>query len=66
MSTHCVDDFTQIKLENGKVVDINTLIPLYKEELEFKRVNGVNALPECFDKFRVPKILEIGRKNVCK
>ena len=60
------DDFTQIELENGKAVDIYTLIPLYKEELEFKKKNGASALLERFDKFGIEEILEIGRKNVCK
>lgn len=60
------DDFTQIQLENEKVVDIYTLIPLYKEELEFKKKNGAYALLEHFDKFGIEEIVEIGRKNVCK
>ncbi|WP_196887283.1 suppressor of fused domain protein [Aureivirga sp. CE67] len=60
------DDFTQIELENGKVVDIYTLIPLYKEELEFKKEYGATALLERFDKFEIEEIVEIGRKNVCK
>ena len=60
------DDFTQIELENGNVVDIYTLIPLYKEELEFKKENGASALLERFDKFGIEEIVEIGRKNVCK
>ncbi|GAA4961328.1 suppressor of fused domain protein [Algibacter aquimarinus] len=60
------DDFTQIEIENDKVVDIYTLIPLYKEELEFKKKNGASALLERFDEFGIEEILEIGRKNVCK
>lgn len=60
------DDFTQIELENEKVVDIYTLIPLYKEELEFKKKNGARALLERFDNFGIEEIVKIGRKNVCK
>lgn len=60
------DDFTQIQLENEKVVDIYILIPLYKEELEFKKKNGIDALLERFDKFGIEEIVDIGRKNVCK
>jgi len=30
-------DFMQVELENDKTIDIYTLIPLYKEELEFKK-----------------------------
>jgi len=60
------DDFTQIELENQKVVDIYTLIPLYREELEFKKENGASALLERFDEFGIEEIVKIGRKNVCK
>lgn len=60
------EDFTQIELENEKAVDIYTLIPLYKEELEFKKKNGADALLERFDQFGIEEIVDIGRKNVCK
>ena len=60
------DDFTQIELENEKAIDIYTLIPLYKEELEFKKKNGASALLERFDEFGIEEIVKIGRKNVCK
>jgi hypothetical protein len=59
-------DFTQIELENNKVIDIYTLIPLYKEELEFKKRNGANDLLEQFDKYGIEEIVKVGRKNVCK
>ena len=59
-------DFTQIELKNDKVIDIYTLIPLYKEELEFKKKNSASDLLERFDKFGIDEIVKIGRKNVCK
>lgn len=60
------DDFTQIALEDGNAIDIYTLIPLYKEELEFKKKNSAGDLLELFDKFGVEEIVKIGRRNVCK
>jgi hypothetical protein len=59
------EEFTQIELENRKVIDIYTLIPLYNEELEFKKKNGANALLERFDNFGIEEIVKVGRKNVC-
>ncbi len=59
-------DFTQIELENNEIIDIYTLIPLYKEELEFKKQNSAYDLLERFDKFEIEEILNVGRKNVCK
>lgn len=59
------DDFTQINMQNNKVVDIYTLIPLYKEELEFKKENDANKLLEKFDQFGIEEIIKVSRKNVC-
>lgn len=59
-------EFTQIELENDKVVDIYTLMPLYKEELEFKKEKGTYELLKKFDEFGIEEIIKIGRKNICK
>ena len=59
-------DFTQIELENDEIIDIYTLIPLYKEELEFKKQNSAYDLLGRFDKYEIEEILNVGRKNVCK
>jgi len=59
------DDFTQIKMENNQVIDIYTLVPLYKEELEFKKENDAKKLIEKFDQFGIEEIIKVGRKNVC-
>jgi hypothetical protein len=59
------NDFTQIALENKQAITIYSLIPLYREELEFKKENGASALLERFDQFRVGEIVKIGRPNVC-
>lgn len=60
------EEFTQIKMDNEKVIDIYTLIPLYKEELEFKKKNSSTDLLELFDKFGIEEIVKVGRRNVCK
>lgn len=59
------DDFTQIELDNDEFVTIFTLIPLYKEELKFKKQNGATALLERFDQFGVEEIVKVGRPNIC-
>lgn len=59
-------DFMEIELENDKVIDIYTLIPLYKEELEFKKQNNAYDLLKKFDKFGIEEVVKIGRKNVCE
>jgi len=59
------DDFTHIELDSDEVVTIFTLIPLYKEELEFKKQNGATALLERFDQFGIEEIVKVGRPNIC-
>ncbi|WP_293312296.1 suppressor of fused domain protein [Pedobacter sp. UBA5917] len=59
------EDFTKIKLDHETAIDIFTLIPLYREELEFKKKNGANDLLERFEKFGIEEIVKVGRKNVC-
>lgn len=59
------EEFTEIHLNNNKVIDIYSLIPLYKEELEFKKQYGVNELLEKFDEYNIEEVLKIGRVNVC-
>lgn len=59
------DDFTQIELDNDEFVTIFTLIPLYKEELEFKKQIGATALLERFEQFGVEEIVKVGRPNIC-
>jgi len=65
-SMELTEDFTTVELENNKQIDIFTLIPLYKEELEFKKKNGASELLKKFDKFDIGEIVKIGRKNVCE
>lgn len=60
------DDFTQIELENEKAIEIYTLIPLYKEELEYKKKTSASDLLERLDKYGIEEIVKIGRENVCK
>lgn len=59
------EDFTKIKPDDETVINIYTLIPLYKEELEFKKKNGANDLLERFEEFGIEEIVKVGRKNVC-
>ena len=51
-------------MSSGKVVNFYEIIPLYPEELAFKRENGAEALFEKFDEMGISyKVLDINRKN---
>lgn len=59
------EEFIQIKREDDDMIEIFTLIPLYKEEIEFKMEHGTSALLEKFDEFQIEEVVRLGRKNVC-
>lgn len=65
-STELKENFTTLLTADGKQIQIYTLIPLYKEELAYKRKYGVRKLLERFDKFGIKEIVKIGRRNVCR
>lgn len=51
------------KLPNGDTVNFFEVIPLYREEIDFKVDNDAHALLE---KMNVSHIVDISRENVCK
>ena len=51
-------------MSSGKVVNFYEIVPLYPEELAFKRENGADALFEKFDEMGIRyKVLDINRNN---
>jgi hypothetical protein len=49
-----------------KKVRLYSMIPLYKEEMNFKIKNGVESLVNKFVKFGVSDMIDVDRKNTCK
>jgi len=47
------------------LVHIYALLPIYKEEMEFKLKRGGEKLYERFDQEGINELLDINRKNVC-
>ncbi len=57
------EKFTQIK-KNGKIINIYSLFPLYKNELEYKIGNGYNAFLDLLIKANSKEVLDNKRKNI--
>ncbi len=54
-------------MSSGKVVNFYEIIPLYPEELAFKKENGADALFEKFEEKGIPyKVLDINRDSAFK
>lgn len=61
------EEFSVIKTKDGNQVNIYTLIPLYKEEAEFKLNNGMDALlDKLFETNEFSLVVNLNRKNAVK
>jgi len=58
-------EFQEIKYDND-VIELYLLFPLYYDELEYKKQNGVNKLLDLFTNENINDIINVKRKNVCK
>jgi hypothetical protein len=59
------EEFFELRINDQKLVRFFCLIPLYKEEMNYKLNNGVDALIDKFAQFGVADIVEINRQNTC-
>jgi predicted Zn finger-like uncharacterized protein len=59
------DDFVELTMPDGRVVHFLALVPLYREEMEFKLKHGTEALLERFEAAEVCELLDVHRPNVC-
>ena len=58
-------DFLTIKTKE-KVIHVYSMIPLYKEEMDYKLKKGVNKLLSKFNKYGIKEIIDTTRVNACK
>jgi hypothetical protein len=57
------EDFSVISTDYG-MVHLFGVIPVYKEEMEFKRKQGPEILNDLLEKYRVSELLNPKRVNV--
>lgn len=56
-------DFTEIN-KNGRKINIYNVLPLYKNEMEFKIENGYSKLLDLLIKANGKEVLDVNRKNL--
>lgn len=59
-------EFPVLEISPEKTVHFYALVPLYREEMDFKLKRGTEPLCDLFDKAGVNELVDITRKNVCK
>ena len=58
-------EFYELKIDENKTIRFYCLYPIYKEEMDYKLVKGIDALMDKFDKYKISNIIDINRKNTC-
>lgn len=60
------EGFHWLEIDERKTINFFALVPLYREEMEFKLKHGADALLDRFDKHGVSEMIHPARPNVCK
>ena len=60
------EGFSRLKVSDQKELYFLSLLPIYKEEMDFKLDKGLDPLIDKLDKANVTELLDILRPNVCK
>lgn len=60
------ESFQTLKLSKKKTIHFLSVVPLYREEMDFKLKKGLDPLIDRLDSAGVTELLDIQRKNVCK
>jgi hypothetical protein len=60
------EEFTQLEAGPGKIIHFHAVIPIYREEMDFKLASGSDALEERLHANNITELLSLNRTNVCK
>ena len=60
------EGFKKLRVRDDKTIHFLSLIPLYKEEMNYKLDKGIEKLYEKFDKYGVNELLDVTRRNTCQ
>ncbi|MDN3641040.1 suppressor of fused domain protein [Simiduia curdlanivorans] len=65
-SVYVPEEFTSLRINESKVIEFFSLVPLYDEEMELKLSKGSDLLLDKFDQHRINDLIRVDRKNVAK
>jgi hypothetical protein len=60
------EEFPKLEAGPGKIIHFHGVVPLYREEMDYKLANGADALEERLEEAGVTELLSLKRVNVCK
>ncbi|QYK06874.1 suppressor of fused domain protein [Shewanella zhangzhouensis] len=65
-SVNVPEGFSSLEIDNDKVIEFYSIVPLYDEEMKLKLNKGSDLLLDKFDKHGISDIIVTDRKNVAK
>lgn len=65
-SVNVPEGFSSLEIDNDKVIEFYSIVPLYDEEMNLKLNKGSDLLLDKFDKHGISDIIITDRKNVAK
>lgn len=66
VSPNVPEEFLELKVDEEKSIHFYSIVPLYREELQFKLDRGVDDLLDLFDRHGITDLIDPARKNVCR
>lgn len=57
-------EFLQLHTHDDTIINFYSIIPIYAEEMDLKLNEGVEALLELFDTYKISEVIDVYRKNV--
>lgn len=60
------EEFLELQTKDGNTINFYAMIPVYKEEMDYKLEEGTDALLDLFDEYGITELVDIERPNVCK
>lgn len=60
------EDFFELKINKEKAIRFLVVVPIYKEEMEFKIKHGYRKLLDKFDESNINDIINLNRINTCR
>lgn len=58
------EDFGMVETSDGRLINIYSIVPLYRDELEYKLEHGLDALLQKMEEAEMTDVVEPGRKSV--
>ena len=60
------DEFLKLKISDEKTINFFALVPIYREEMDYKLKKGVERLAERLENHGITELIDVRRRNVCK